>query len=614
MKNKDQQQTVYDIVILTTSIAIFIVEKGIGGYNMQIFKELQWFFKQEKKAYLWGIVALLIIAILNIIPPRLLGGLIDAIDTKTLTKESLIMTIGNVILIAFIIYGLRYVWRICIFGAAYRLEKNMRNTLFKHFTKMSPSFYQEHRVGDLMAHATNDLKSVQRVAGGGVLQLADAIITGISVLCAMAFTIHWKLTLVSLLPMPLLLLGSQILSKKLHGAFVVAQESFSSMNNRTHEVVSGIKVTKTFGQETAEIERFTQETETVYQKNMRVTAYDAAFDPLIMIAIVLCFVFVFTAGALLIKSGEISIGELVAFINYVHLLLWPMLAIGFLYNTVERGKVSYQRIQTLLEIPSDIQNDKEPCLLIPQGKMEVQIPRYQYTPEEPVVLQDIQFSLQTGETLGIVGKTGSGKTTLVSLLLREYDTQGSITYDGIDIKKYQLHALRQGFGYVPQDPFLFSMSIADNIRFGNSKASLEEVKKAAMIACVHEDIMGFTEQYETLVGERGVSLSGGQKQRIAMARALLLQPNILILDDALSAVDAKTEEAILAALKQHRKDKTTIIVAHRLRAIAHASLILVLEEGKIIAQGNHQGLLEIEGWYQDIFNQQEIYQEVEQHG
>ncbi|MFV0394489.1 MAG: ABC transporter ATP-binding protein [Coprobacillaceae bacterium] len=581
---------------------------------MRIFKELGWFFKEEKWSYFWGIAALFVIAILNLIPPLIMGELIDLIDTNTLTTNTLITTLVYIILLAFIVYALRYVWRICIFGASFRLERKMRSNLFVHFTKMSSSFYHEHRVGDLMAHATNDLKSVQRVAGGGILQFADALLTGISVIIAMAVSINWKLTIIALLPMPLMIIGSQVLSKKLHTTFTKAQEAFSSMNNRTHEAVSGIKVTKTFGQEEAEIRRFGEETEDVYQKNMAVTKYDAAFDPLITIVIVLCFIFVFIAGAIFIDNGDITIGQLVAFVNYIHLLVWPMLAFGFLYNTVERGNVSYERIKTLLNIEADIKNKENAITIPPKGNLVVKLDSYIYPDEELPVLQNINFSLKQGETLGIVGKTGAGKTTLIKLLLREYDSLGRILYDGKDIKEYHLDTLHQCIGYVPQDQFLFSTTIEDNIRFGNMDASIKEVQEAARIACVHEDIMGFEEQYQTIIGERGVSLSGGQKQRIAIARALLLNPEILILDDALSAVDAKTEEAILDALKKNRQNKTTIIVAHRLSAIKHAKLILVLEEGKIEERGDHPTLIKNNGWYADIFNKQELFRVVKQHG
>lgn len=581
---------------------------------MRIFKDLGWFFKEEKWSYIWGVSALLIIALANLVPPILMGNLIDAIGANTLTYASLLWTIVYFIGLAFIVYALRYIWRICIFGASFRLERKVRNSLFVHFTKMSSTFYQEHRVGDLMAHATNDLRAVQRVAGNGVLQLVDALLSGLIVIIAMAVTISWRLTIIALLPMPIMVIGSQILSKKLHSTFMKAQESFSDMNNRTYESVTGIKVTKTFGQEKAEMERFKQETEDVYYKNMEVSKYDAAFEPLIIIVIVLCFIFVFIVGALYINSGEITIGQLITFINYVYLLIWPMIAFGFLYNNVERGNVSYRRINELLRMKPDITSNEQANTTPIKGSIEVALDTYCYPNEEKVVLQDIHFTLQQGQTLGLVGKTGAGKTSLIKLLLREYDSQGKILFDGHDIKEYHLNTLHQALGYVPQDQFLFSTTIENNIRFGNMEATFEEVQAAAKIACIHDDILSFEEQYQTVIGERGVSLSGGQRQRIAIARALLLNPQILVLDDALSAVDAKTEEAILEALKQNRQNKTTVIVAHRLSSIKHAQLILVLENGHIVERGDHPTLINNKGWYAEIFHKQETYKGGEERG
>lgn len=581
---------------------------------MRIFKDLGWFFKEEKWSYIWGVSALLIIALANLLPPILMGNLIDSIASDTLTYASLIWTILCIIGSAIFVYALRYVWRICIFGASFRLERKLRNSLFVHFTKMSSAFYHEHRVGDLMAHATNDLRAVQRVAGNAVLQLFDALLSGVIVIIAMAVTTSWRLTIIALLPMPLMVIGSQILSKKLHSTFMKAQEAFSDMNNRTYESVTGIKVTKTFGQEKAEIKRFKRETEDVYDKNMEVSKYDAAFEPLIIIVIVLCFILVFIVGAMYINSGQITIGQLITFINYVYLLIWPMIAFGFLYNNVERGNVSYKRIYELLRIKPDITSSEGANTTPIKGNIEVALDTYSYPNEEGTVLQDIHFTLEQGQTLGLVGKTGAGKTSLIKLLLREYESQGKVLYDGHDIKEYHLDTLHQAIGYVPQDQFLFSTTIENNIRFGNMDATFEEVQTAAKIACINDDILGFEEQYQTVIGERGVSLSGGQKQRIAIARAILLNPQILILDDALSAVDAKTEEAILEALKQNRKNKTTVIVAHRLSSIKHAQLILVLENGYIIERGDHSTLIKNDGWYAEIFQKQETYKGGEEHG
>ena len=576
---------------------------------MQIFKKLSWFFKQEKKSYFGGIFALTVIAVLNLFPPMIMGGIIDQIEFNELTYESIMVSAVILVINAFIMFFMRYLWRICIFGASFRLERILRFRLFEHFTKMSADFFQKYRVGDLMAHATNDLRSIQRLAGLGVLQLADALISGGLVLIAMIVFVDLKLTLITLIPMPFMIIGSQIIGKRLHTTFNAAQQAFSSMNNRTHESVAGIKVTKTFGQEKEEIESFREETYDVYKKNMNTVIYDAAFDPMIEIIVVACYVLLFIFGARMIQSGDVTLGNLVAMVNYMYMLIWPMLAFGFLYNNIERGNVSYGRIEELLNIKSQIQNVENPIEEIPTGDILFKVHSFAYSQKDSPVLENIKFELKQYQTLGIAGKTGSGKTTLVKLLLREYDHyEGTICFGNNEIYKYDVNQYHKAFGYVPQDQFLFSTTVADNIRFGCMDTSMEDVMAAAKMASVHKDIEEFSQGYETLIGERGVSLSGGQKQRIAIARALLLNPEVLVLDDSLSAVDAKTEEYILEELKKNRQNKTTIILAHRFSAIKHADLILVLEEGKVKEQGTHNELISQNGWYAYINSQQELYQ------
>lgn len=574
---------------------------------MKIVKRISWFIKEEKWSYILGIGCLALIAFLNLIPPRIMGNIIDEIVGNTLDHKTLVVYVGYLLVIALIIYAARYGWRIYIFGTSFRLERKMRLRLFEHFTKMSPSFFQEHRTGDLMAHATNDIKAIQRVAGNGVLQFADALLTGTFVLIAMFFTISWKMTLFALLPMPIMVIGARILGKKLHKAFSQSQASFSELNNRTHESISGIKVSKAFGQEQEEIEQFKKETENVYQKYMNVTKYDTLFSPLVMMVITLSYVIILGVGIILIKNGELTTGLLSTFVSYVHILIWPMMAIGFLFNTVERGNASFDRIEKLLAIEEDIINFDKVSMDEFKGDIHFNIKKFSYDNDESHALTEINFALKKGETLGIVGKTGSGKSTLTKLLLREYDNyEGQIYYDQKNIKDINLHHLRQAIAYVPQDNFLFSMTILDNIRFGNPQASKKEVIEAATIAGVHQDIIEFKQGYETMMGERGVTLSGGQRQRISIARALLMDSNILILDDSLSAVDAKTEELILKGLKENRKNKTNILLAHRLSAIKHADLILVLDEGQIIERGNHESLMDEDGWYAMIYKQQEF--------
>lgn len=573
---------------------------------MKIIKRIGWFIKEERFSYAMGILSLGIIAALNLIPPRIIGNVIDEIVAGELTKANLLKYLLIFLAVGIVVYILRYAWRMFIFGTSFRLERKMRLSLFKHYTRMSPEFYQKYRIGELMAHATNDIRAIQRVAGAGVLQFADSILTGTSVLIAMFFTINFRLTLLALLPMPFMIIGAQKLSKKLHDSFFIAQGAFSDMNNRVHESISGIKVMKAFGHEKGEIERFDRVTDDVYHKYMKVSFYDVLFEPLFILVIMISYVIILWFGILLIQSGEITTGLLGTFISYVHQLMWPMMAIGFLMNTIERGNASFDRIEKIMDETESVQNYNKKEYDLPHGDLNFNIESFKYPSDTVPALDNINFSLKAGETLGIVGKTGSGKSTLLKLLLREYDDYtGTITYGGEDIKSYNLHALREVMGYVPQDNFLFSMSIEDNIKFGNPDASLEMVKKAAEIADVHGDIEKFEQGYATLMGEKGISLSGGQRQRVSIARALLLNPQLLILDDSLSAVDAKTEEKILKGLKENRQGETTIISAHRLSALKHADLIIVLDGGQIIESGTHSSLMQSDGWYAMIYKQQE---------
>ncbi|ODJ53098.1 multidrug ABC transporter permease/ATP-binding protein [Brochothrix thermosphacta] len=575
---------------------------------MKIFKDLWWFFKQEKRAYIIGVIALVTVSLLSLIPARLIGKTVDAIADRSLTMGSFLTIIATLVVTAGIMYGLRYVWRAYIFSSSLRLERQMRNSLFKHLTNMSGSFFQKHRTGDLMAHATNDLKSIQQVAGAGILTLADSVLTGGMVIVTMATLINWKLTLIALLPMPLIAISSQFLGKKLHISFRDAQSAFSDMNDYAQETIGGTKVTKTFGQEGAEIKHFQSQTNDVRKKNVIVARLDSAFDPAINIIVALSYALTLFGGAYLIRQSEITIGDLVSFITYLGMLVWPMLAFGFLYNILERGSASYDRVAILMANEAEVTDREGAVDVTPTGDITVDVEEVRYA-DDKLALHNIHFKIGAGETLGIVGRTGAGKTTLVQMLLRQVNHyEGLITIGGRDIKDYTLDSLRRSIGYVPQDQFLFSTTIRENIRFGRPEATQEEVEAVTRLTAIHDDIEAFTEGYDTVVGERGVSLSGGQKQRISIARALLMNPELLILDDALSAVDAKTEEAIVSALKETRSDKTTIICAHRLSSVQHSEQILVLENGELAQSGRHAELMLSDGWYSQIFEQQQLVQ------
>ncbi|MEO2074829.1 MAG: ABC transporter transmembrane domain-containing protein [Bacillus sp. (in: firmicutes)] len=581
---------------------------------MKVFLELGWFFKQEKKAYISGIVLLMLVAVLQLVPPKIIGIVADHINEGTMTKGILVQWVLVLIAVGISMYVLRYYWRIRIFGSAVKLSKILRNRLYHHFTKMSPSFYQKSRIGDLMAHATNDLSAIQQTAGAGVLTLVDSLSTGGFVIIAMAFTISWKLTLICLIPMPFMAILTSWFGSMLHKSFYKAQEAFSSLNDKTQESITGIKVIKTFGQEQEDIEDFRKQSEDVVQKNIIVAKIDSLYDPTISIIVGISFFLSIAFGAKYVINGELTIGELISFTTYLGLLVWPMLAFGWLFNIVERGRASYDRVKSLLREKVEITDSEEALDIVPYGDIHYQIDEFTYPGELRPILDDVVFSLSSGETLGIVGKTGSGKTTLLKLLIREFEGyKGNILFGGEKLQNYKLEKLREAIGYVPQDHFLFSATVAENIAFTNPAASELEVRNAAKLANIHEDILQFTDGYQTIVGERGVSLSGGQKQRISIARALLMNPEVLVLDDSLSAVDAKTEEAILTSLRENREGKTTIITSHRLSAIQHANLILVMDEGRVIERGTHEELMMNDGWYKEMYLRQQL-EELVEHG
>ena len=572
---------------------------------MSIIQKLWWFFKLEKRRYLVGIVALVLVSVLNLIPPMVMGRVIDAITSRKLTQQDLLLNLFYLLLAAFGMYYLRYVWRMYILGTSYRLGQIMRSRLFEHFTKMSPAFYQTYRTGDLMAHATNDINALTRLAGGGVMSAVDASITALVTLLTMLFSISWQMTLVAILPLPFMAYATSRLGRKTHKAFGESQAAFSELNNKVQESVSGIKVTKSFGYQADELESFQVVNELTFQKNLQTMKYDSLFDPMVLLFVGSSYVLTLLVGSLMFQEGQITVGNLVTFISYLDMLVWPLMAIGFLFNITQRGKVSYQRIEDLLSQESPVKDPEFPLDGIENGRLEYAVESFAFEDEE--TLNAIYFSLEKGQTLGLVGQTGSGKTSLIKLLLREYDVdKGAIYLNGHDIRNYRLTDLRSLMGYVPQDQFLFATSILDNIRFGNPNSPLSAVEEATKLAQVYQDIVDMPQGFDTVIGEKGVSLSGGQKQRLAMSRAMILDPDILILDDSLSAVDAKTEYAIIDNLKETRKDKTTIITAHRLSAVVHADLILVLQNGQIIERGTHEELLAIDGWYAQTYQSQQL--------
>lgn len=583
---------------------------------MGIFKKLSWFFKKERKRYILGITFLALTSLANLIPPRILGLMSDQLDQGQITWKNYFIDIVLIILTAIFLYVLRFFWRKQIWGGAAELERQLRSRLFNHFMLMDRTFYQRHRTGDLMAHATNDVSAIQNVAGDGVLTLVDSLMMGVSTMVAMIIFVDWRLTIIALIPLPFLALGAWKLGDRLHDAFDKSQAAFSRLNNKTQESVSGIKVLKTFGQGQQDAEAFDKMVNETININKKVFVWDSLFDPLGTIVIGLTYSITIIYGGLFVAGKVLTIGQLVSFIAYIGNMVWPMFAIGYLFNILERGSASYDRVEKLLEEKPLITDDHADDSLTAkdiEGDLRYQIDSFAY-PDEPQipVLKKIDFTLKEGQTLGLVGRVGAGKTTIIQLLLREFDGyDGSITLNGYDIREIPLNVLLRQVSYVPQNNYLFSTSIQKNIAFSDVAAEDTAIVEAAKKSDLHDDILKMPRSYETLVGENGVALSGGQKQRMSIARALLKHSEILILDDALSAVDARTESEILKALRKERAGKTTLIAAHRLTSVMNADLILVLKDGQIVERGNHQELLAEDGWYAEMWRRQELEEKVD---
>ncbi|MDR7318132.1 ABC transporter transmembrane domain-containing protein [Brevibacillus nitrificans] len=578
---------------------------------MRTLRQLSWFFKAHWKRYSFGIAFLFLIDILVLLPPRLIGNTVDSIRNSTLTNAELTKTVFILLGLGVLLYGMRYMWRYLLNGGALILEKTLRERLFSHLTRMTPSFYNRKRSGDLMAVATNDIPNIEQTASTGVLTLVDSLFMTLLTLVVMLTAIDWKLTLAALIPMPFLAWSTAYYGRLLHERFYLAQEAFGEMNDHVQQAVSGVRVLRAFVQEKADVEAYRRVSEKTLERNVSVSRIDALFEPTIAIIIGFSFLIGLGYGTYLVITSAISLGDLVAFNLYLGLLIWPMFAFGWLVNVLQRGGASMKRLSELFVEEPDVAEQEHPVTAVVSNTVEARHFSFTYPGTEKPALRDVTFTLREGETLGIVGRTGSGKSTLCRSLLHQYQMEaGSLFIGGVPIESMSLSALREKIGYVPQEHLLFSRSIAANVAFGKPAATQEELLNALKLAEMGSDLLQFRDGVETMVGEKGVTLSGGQKQRISIARALLLNADILILDDSLSAVDARTEESILRHLRQERAGKTTIITAHRLSAVQHAQLILVLDEGQIIERGTHEELMQIKGWYAEQFRRQQMEQDV----
>ncbi|MDA3846730.1 MAG: ABC transporter ATP-binding protein [Vallitaleaceae bacterium] len=558
--------------------------------------------------FILGLIALVIVDLLQLRVPLITGRVTDGLSSPDMTiailrgEVLLILIIGGSIAVG------RFIWRYFIFGASRKIEALIRADYFRHLETLSMTFYNKNKTGDLMAYATNDLNAIRMMVGPGLLMAFDALVLTVLVLYQMLTTINVQLTLVAIIPLPLIAGGSMLLGRSIRNRFRSKQEAFAGMSDMVQENISGIRVIKSYVQEIKEIRAFNIKNRHNYDMNLRVIRLQALMMPLAMMISGLSIAIALGYGGYMTMIGKITLGDFVAFIQYIMMMIWPMIAMGWCINIMSQGNASLTRLTNIMnQKPGIIDLEDASNDSIKEATLEFKHLSYTYPGTDTPVLKDINLTVNKGETLGIIGKTGCGKTTLMNLLVRLYNPpEGTIAIGGHDIYHWTVKSLRRSFGYVPQDNFLFSDTIFNNINFVKNKDLNKDVVDSATLADVHANIEDFTHGYDTIVGERGVTLSGGQKQRISIARAHLIDPLFLVLDDAVSAVDTKTEESILSALKTSRTDKTTIIIAHRISTIQDANQIIVMDEGRIIEQGNHDALMNLKGTYYKLVQKQQL--------
>ncbi|WHY17150.1 ABC transporter transmembrane domain-containing protein [Paenibacillus sp. G2S3] len=572
-----------------------------------VLRNLGWFFRREKRRYLIGLILLIGVGVLELFPPRLLGNAIDDIVRGSITTASLAKYIGMILILLLVIYWITYIWMHKLFGGSNLVERLLRSRFMNHLMTMTPSFFERNRTGDLMARATNDIRAVSATVGFGMLTLVDSTIYLTVVLFAMGFLVSWKLTLAAVLPLPLIAIAMIFYGKAIHDRYSLAQDAFGDMNDQVLESISGVRVIRAYVQERLDEKRFSDITEDVYNKNMAVARVDAFFEPTIRFCVGLSYIIGLTYGIYLVFRNQITLGDLVSFNMYLGMIVWPMFAIGELINIMQRGGASLERIDETLNSKADVQSAANPVHVANPTQIELNNVTFRYPSSTIDNLTNVSLNLNQGQTLGVVGRTGSGKSTLLKQLLREYPTgNGEILISGVPIQQISLDQLHSWMGYVPQEQILFSKSVRQNIQFGLDNADDDTIMKAITAAAFQNDLGTLSDGLDTLVGERGVSLSGGQKQRVSLSRAFIANPDVLILDDALSAVDARTEAQIIENIRQERAGKTTLISTHRLSAVQHADMIVVLDNGHIVERGTHQELLDMNGWYREQYDRQQV--------
>jgi ATP-binding cassette subfamily B protein len=553
-----------------------------------------------------GIAFLFLSAYVQAYNPKLLGIIIDLLDSKAIDRQSIFYNLKLLMLVALLSFATRYIWRYFIVGNARNMECYLRQRLFKHFQSLPMQFYNNRKTGDLMAYAINDVSAVRMAFGPALAMTINGICLSAISIISMVRSVNLSLTILALLPIPIIVIAMFKIGGLVQLRFRIVQESFAAISDRVQENISGIRVIKSYVQEQQEVDNFDVLNEKIKKSNINMVQVSSLLSPMIEVCFGVSFMLNLIYGSSLVRSGIITLGDFVAFNGYLAMIMTPIISVGRVINLTQKGLASYKRLNKIFQAKTDItQKVADYSLQKIAGDIEIKDLSFKYPGCEEYALKDINIKLESGRVLGIIGKTGSGKTTLVNLLLRLYKIEeGSINIGDRDIREYPLEILRDNVGYVPQDNFLFSASVKENIGFFKDNYSIQDIENAAKLSCVYDNIKAFPKGFDTVIGERGVNLSGGQKQRISIARALIKTPQLLILDDALSAVDTKTEEEIINNFADILRDKMAIIIAHRISAVKHSDEIIVMEHGHIIERGSHEALLEQKGPYYEIYQEQ----------
>ena len=565
--------------------------------------------------FLLGIVVLILVDWFQLDIPKLVGGIIDTLKLETPNEPLILDSIKQIGILAIGITVGRFLWRYTIFGASRRIEFRLRNAMFTHATKLSQSFYSQEKVGGLMTYFINDLEAIRMAFGPGILMVVDGLMVGGFSLFRMA-NVNGRLTLYVSIPMLALLIIMIFIRKQISNKFKIRQEAFEKMSDFTQENFSGITVIKAFVREIKEYMFFQKKNEDLYDKHISFVKYVVIINIIVGAAINLVILSIVLFGSLLVINRDqtgLTAGQLTEYISYFFSLIWPVMALSQFMQIQGQAKASAERIEKFLDHPYEVLDSSDAKSIQGlKGSIQLKNLTFQYPDGDRPVLNDVSFEIKEGEMVGSLGRTGSGKSSLVDLFLRIYNLEkGQLFIDGYDIMDLSLESVRDAIGYVPQDNFLFSETIRNNIGFAYDKPDLRKVEESARLADVYDNIIEFKDGFETMLGERGVTVSGGQKQRISIARALSKDPEILILDDSVSAVDTKTEESIIRNLHEIRKGKTTIFIAHRISTVKKMDKIILLDQGKMVAIGNHDELMKTSPLYQDMVRRQQLEMIVE---